>query len=424
MAGELSAGLPRAIVVDASDGGLVGARSLRARGVPVTVLAQPHYAWTTRARGVDGRVMGSLEEPAPWLEALAGLAEQGDGVLIPVSDRACEFLVRERERIPARLRSFEGPSSAHLRLMDKGSLYALATEAGLRVPASTQVARRADLAGVAATTPFPCLVKPVLSHRFRGIMGDRRVRVVRDAEELDREAGPALDAGLELLVTEQVPGPETNLEGAVTVRREDGSFALAYARNKLRQHPPYFGAGSVMGCIDSPGVLAYARTLLDHVGFVGLSSLEAKRHAETDELVLMEINVRVPQNFGLSVACGTDGPWRLYAALAGLPLGPQPEPRPGRKTIIVTLELHAAPAYVRAGDLSIPGLLGSYRGVRNASGLSVRDPAPVAAFLRPIVTRGLRRAGSAALSVLRRRAAPPPEGTGEATATMPTRVGP
>src|SRR6478752_158625 len=320
--------LPRAIVVDASDGGLVVARSLRRRDVPVTVLAQPHYAWTTRARGVDGRVLGKLDDSGPWLAALDELAAQGDGVLLPISDRACEFLVRERDRIPASLRSFESPTSAHMRLMDKASLYSLATHAGLRVPKSTHVA------------PFPCLVKPVLSHRFRGIMGDRRVRVVRDAAELEAEAGPALDAGLELLVSEHVPGPETNLEGAVTVRREDGAFALAYTRCKLRQHPPYFGAGSVLESIDSPEVLAYARALLDSVGFVGLSSLEAKRHVETNELVLMEINVRVPQNFGLSEACGADGPWRLYATLAGLPLGPQPAPRPGRKTIIVTLERH------------------------------------------------------------------------------------
>jgi predicted ATP-grasp superfamily ATP-dependent carboligase len=420
----VSGALPRAIVLDASDGGLVVARSLRRRGVPVTVLAQPHYTWTTRARGVDGRVLGNLDEPGPWLEVLDELAAAGDGVLLPISDRACEFLVRERGRIPANLRSFEGPDSAHLKLMDKASLYAIAAQAGLRVPSSTHVSHRSQLAEVAATTPFPCLVKPVLSHRFRGIMGDRRVRVVADAAELDAEAGPALDAGLELLVSEHVPGPETNLEGAVTVRREDGTLALAYTRNKLRQHPPYFGAGSLMSSIDSPEVLAYARRLLDAVGFVGLSSLEAKRHAVTGELVLMEINVRIPQNFGLSEACGADGPWRLYATLADLPLGPQPTPRPGRKTIIVTLELHAVPAYVRSGDLSIPELLASYRGVRNASGLSLRDPAPVAAFARPILGRWLRRVGARFAPGQRRHAGAPPEGSGGSHPTTPTRVGP
>jgi D-aspartate ligase len=239
-------GLPRAIVMDASDGGLVIARSLRRRGVPVTVLALPHYSWTARARGVDGRIMPPLEQRGAWLQTLEELARGGDGVLMPISDRACEFLCRERAHIPPSLRSFEGPDSRHLPLMDKGSLYALATEAGLRVPASELVEDRATLRDVAARTGYPCLLKAALSHRYRSVLGDRRVRLVPDADALMAAAGEAVDAGLQVLVGEHVPGPETSLEGAVTVRRADGSLALAYTRRKLRQYPPYYGAGAVM----------------------------------------------------------------------------------------------------------------------------------------------------------------------------------
>jgi D-aspartate ligase len=95
------------------------------------------------------------------------------------------------------------------------------------------------------------------------------------------------------------------------------------------------------------------------------------------------------------VACGADGPWHLYATLAGLPLAPQPAPVIGRKVIIPTLELHAAPAYVKAGDLSIPRLLGSYRGVRSVSGLSLIDPAPMVSFAGARLAHAVRRATSA-----------------------------
>jgi predicted ATP-grasp superfamily ATP-dependent carboligase len=288
--------------------------------------------------------------------------------------------------------------------MDKGSLYRLAGEAGLRVPASELVEDRVTLREVAARTTYPCLLKAALSHRYRSVLGDRRVRLVADADELMAAAGEAIDAGLQVLVGEHVPGPETSLEGAVTLRREDGSLALAYTRRKLRQHPPYYGAGAVMEAYPSPEVVAFARQLLDAVGFVGFSSLEAKRHAVTGELVLMEINVRIPQNFGLSVACGVDGPWRVYATLAGIPLGEQPAPRHGAKTIIASLEVHAAGAYVRAGDLTVLDVLRSYRGTRDVSGLSLRDPAPLAAFLTGQARRGLHRAGDALRT--RVRAAP------------------
>lgn len=69
-----------------------------------------------------------------WLALLDDFARAGDGVLISGSDRATEFLVRERSRIPRNLSSFESADSAHLKLMDKASLYALAEQAGIRYP--------------------------------------------------------------------------------------------------------------------------------------------------------------------------------------------------------------------------------------------------------------------------------------------------
>ena len=94
----------------------------------------------------------------------------------------------------------------------------------------------------------------------------------------------------------------------------------------------------------------------------------------TGEHVLMEINVRIPQNVGLGEAAGVDPSWRLYATLAGIPLAPQRPQRNGVKVIVPSLELMAAPAYVRAGRPDGRRLLRSYRGVRTISGLSLGGP--------------------------------------------------
>lgn len=47
-----------------------------------------------------------------------------------------------------------------------------------------------------------------------------------------------------------------------------------------------------------PGA-ALSRRLLDAAGFVGVSSIGFKRHSETGEVVLIEVNVRIPQSFCL-----------------------------------------------------------------------------------------------------------------------------
>jgi D-aspartate ligase len=380
----------RAIVLDAADGGLAVARALRRHGVPVTLIAIPANRWVTRARGVDGRLATTTDE---WTEVLEQLASQGPGVLLPASDRAVEFVSQQRESIPPELRSFESLTSAHLKLMDKASLYSIAAEAGLRTPVVQRLSGRAEIDEVAARAAYPSLLKPVHSHVYRELFGAHRNILVHDPDQLRAAAGPALDAGLDWLVTEYVPGPETSLEGAVTVRLADGSVALSYTRCKLRQHPPYFGAGSVLETVPAPEVTAMALKLLDTAGFVGISSLEAKRHEVTGEHVLMEINVRIPQNIGLGEAAGVDPSWRIYATLAGIPLDTQREQRDGVRVIVPSLEVRAAVAYVREGTLTLRGLLGSYRSVRNVSGLSLSDPGPLAAFARELGSGVVRSIG-------------------------------
>jgi D-aspartate ligase len=383
--------LPRAVVLDASDGGFVTARALAARGVPVTLLATAGNSWTLRGRDLDARLMPPIaKDRDAWLEVLDALGALGDGVLIPSSDPAVELLARDRALIPAALRSFEGPDSAHLRLMNKSSLYEIAGRAGIRVPRTERVTTVAGIEELAPGLPYPCLLKPALSHRFRELFGARRVIMAHDPEELVAEARPALDAGLEMLVLEYVPGPELDLRGAVTLRRADGSFALSYGRRKLRQYPPHFGAGSVLETIPAPETVEVARRLLEAAGFVGFSSLEAKRHERTGEHVLMEINVRIPQNVGLGEAAGVEPCWRLYATLAGIPLGPQATPRLGVKTVVASLEVPAVPAYLRDHELSVREILGSYRHVRTVSGLSLREPGPLMAFGK-LKLGGLRR---------------------------------
>jgi D-aspartate ligase len=372
----------RAVILEGADGGYAAARALRRRGVPVTMISR---GWVTRARGVDGRRAKGREE---WLAELRDVATLGPGVLIPASDPAVEFVSRDRDLIPATLRSFEGEDSAHIKLMDKASLYSLAARAGVRTPVVELLSSRDQLDAVAEAAAYPSLLKPTLSHRYRDLFGHHRNILVHDPDELRDAAGPALDAGLQWLVTELIPGPETSLFGAVTIRREDGSFALAYTRCKLRQHPPYFGAGSVLETVPAPGAMEMTRRLLDAAGFVGFSSLEAKRHEVTGEHVLMEINVRIPQNVGLGEAAGVEPSWRLYATLAGIPLGPQPSQRDGVRVVVPSLELKAAPAYVRQGDLTVGDVLRSYRGVRSVSGLSLADPVPLAAFVGARVYHG------------------------------------
>jgi predicted ATP-grasp superfamily ATP-dependent carboligase len=196
-----------------------------------------------------------------------------------------------------------------------------------------------------------------------------------------------------------VPGREGRLEAAVSVRDADGSYALEYGRRKIRQWPLDYGVGSLNQAARVPGTMAMSRRLLDHVGYHGIASFETKRGARDGELYLIEVNVRIPANFGLADACGVDGSWRLYATLAGLPLGPQPEQVDGRKCMIPLREARAAWQRVRRREASVGTVVRSWRGTRDFGVLSVRDPMPAVALLGRRLGKSLGPSGGVGRSV-------------------------
>jgi D-aspartate ligase len=373
---------PTAIVLHPNDGCLTAARALVRRGVAVHLLATPDYAYVLTARGVTGRVMPDIRaHPQVWV---AELNRIGSGVVLSGSDAATEWLTHHRGELPAQLRSFESAGGAHLGLMDKLTLYRTANEAGVKAPWMFPVASRSDLDAELGDVTFPCVVKPTFGHVAKQLLGVGTVHAgTRD--ELLAAAAPLLANDIPFLVTELVPGPESALEGSVAVRGADGEYTLEYGRRKVRQWPLDYGVGSLLESADVPETLKLNRQLMDHTGYVGISACETKRHSGTGELYLIEINVRIPASFGLSEACGTDGAWRLYATLAGIPMGRQPEPRAGRKVMLPQKDLQAAVKRVRAGDASVADVLRSWHGVRDTAAFSLRDPAPGLAHVRQLV---------------------------------------
>lgn len=341
------------------------------------MLVEGERSWVGATRWAREHVVGRLPEHADrWVAKLGQLSPEGNGVLISCADRTTELLSQRRREIPSSLVSFESPSSAHLALMNKASLYEIAERAGVRFPRTSNLVAIEQLDRVASEATFPCLIKPVHSHRWRAVFGERRVIVVDNARHLVREATPALEVGLELLVTEHIPGPDDHLDAAYTVRGADGTYALACGRRKIRMHPPGYGAAAIVESVAAPETLELSKRLLDAAGFVGVSSTEFKRHAGTGKHYLIETNVRLPQAWGLVEVARTEGSWRLYAALAGLPLKPPQTPRLGVRNVIPSLELRSAPTHLAERRLTPQEVLSGYRGVRGFSGLSWRDPRP------------------------------------------------
>jgi D-aspartate ligase len=382
---------PRAVLLTPFNGGLAAARSLVRRGVRVSVLAGRSDAFTARTRGADGRVLADLPEGrGEWLDALGSLAP---AAVVTGGDVASAFLASESSALASGIRTFESLDGVHRKLLAKLDSYEIARAAGVRVPWTRAVSSQADLEAAIEEAPFPCVLKPDVSHLWRAVFGDDRVILAHDRDALRADGLRAIDAGLDMLVSQYVPGGDDAMEEAIVVRAPGGDFPVAFGCHKLRQYPSGFGAASLCEIVPAEESLALARRLLDHAGYVGVAGVETKRHAETGDLYFIEANVRIPTQWGLGDAAGGDSSWRMYATLAGIDPGPQPDLRYGVKLVFPELELRGAMRSLRGRDGSARPLerLRSYRGARDIGIADPRDPGPALALAAGFAGRRIRR---------------------------------
>jgi predicted ATP-grasp superfamily ATP-dependent carboligase len=388
---------PHVVVLEPESAGLALARAMVRAGARVTMIVRPGHQMETHSRGVE-HVLASFEpDGEPWLAAIEQLAaEGGELVVLPMTDRGSEILANAAERFAPNVRAFERSGEAHMALMDKETADVIARRAGVAVPWTRVVHSVAELDQLAAVAPWPCVVKPIYSHAWRERYGEERVFVAHDVQEVARLVEQPLRDGVGMLLCQYIPGGDADVEEAIVVRLADGSYPVCFGCHKLRQSPRGFGA-TALGVSDPlPETTAMARRVLDEAGFVGVAGVETKRHRETGERWFLEVNVRVPAQWGLGDACGADASRRLVAALAGRELGEAPVPRAGVGIVVPVLDvavvrkmLCEVSAWRRPAELL--RLLRPYLKARELGLLDPRDPGPGFAWARSVARRRLAR---------------------------------
>jgi D-aspartate ligase len=375
---------PHIIVLDPYNAGLAVARRMTRAGAQVTVVEEE--AAVGRSRGVRSIVAPFQATGEPWLEALLRIAATGaECAVLTGTDRGSAWLAGVADRLPANLLVFERPGSAHLALMDKNRADRIARAAGVRVPWTGRVHSGEELAEVTTEAPWPCVVKPMLSHEWRSRYGAARALLARDGEEAAQLMRRPLDDGLGMLLSQYIPGGDDDVEEAIVVRLADGSYPVRFGCRKLRQYPPGFGETAVGESSRLPETMTLARRVLDEAGFVGVAGVETKRHAETGERWFLEVNVRLPGQWGLGDLCGTQATPRLIASLCGAQLAEQPPLRPNVSFVQPDLDRHILLSTLRGA----PGrhrprvtwqLARPYIKARDLGMFDPRDPGPALAL--------------------------------------------
>jgi predicted ATP-grasp superfamily ATP-dependent carboligase len=331
---------PPAIVVSKAAQGLAVTRALGEQGIRVVVLHWTDHDVARLSRHADEvvKVPQPERDGDAFVEALLGLAPRLHGaVVIPTSDEAVRDLARSKPELSRHFIVACPDADVSERFIDKRHTYELAAERGIAIPRTLVPTSIADLDRFHERVMYPCLVKPRESHRWVWRF-DGKMAVVHDLAAMRAVYSDAVDAGVDVLIQELIPGGDA-CGVNYNAYRAGGEVVAECTARKVRQAPPGFGLPRVVRSVEVPEVVEPGRAILEALGFEGFACTEFKYDARDRTFKLLEVNGRHNLSTLLSVRSGLNFPWISYRHLTTGELPPAPRQRTGLYWIDETMDI-------------------------------------------------------------------------------------
>lgn len=309
---------PAAILLGGLANALSVARSLGRNGIRVYVLNDPtsHVRFSRYCRWLSIPWKGNDERT--WSDfLLSPRARKYHGaVLLACSDAGIRTIARNRDALAERFLLDESNPVAQLDMLNKLSTYERATAAGVPTPRYWQVNRRQDLLDWKDQLVFPLIVKPLWSHLFA--LGGKFFWA-NDFNELLQRYQTVNQAGIEVMLVEKIPGPDTLLCSYYTYLDEHGTPLFHFTKRVIRRYPENMGEACCHITDWNPEVRDLSLKLFRAAGLRGLANAEFKRDQRDGQLKLIECNARFTAANCLVDECGFDLGMFVYNRAVGRP---------------------------------------------------------------------------------------------------------
>jgi len=340
---------PPAFVCNAHITGLGVARALATADIPVVALDRTAegVAHSSTAVTHAGAVTYPLDDADGFRSDLASLsaAIDDDPVLFTCMD---EWVHAARETRPEGVRLPFAPRAVET-VLDKESLYAIATHLDVPIPETYRLAETRDgteptpadvdpiptldAATAADRLEFPLVCKPARKRAFEEAVGTN-VLSVADEDAFADAVATAADAGVRLMAQERidaVPGADRSLASYVPPTGDP----LAVVGNARRRHPQPFGTSCVVERVSDPALRERALSVLSETDYYGISEAEFVRDPGRDEYVLLDVNTRPWKWISMPVAAGANLPLAAYRDAVGASDDGErtPDPDPDRHSV-------------------------------------------------------------------------------------------
>jgi D-aspartate ligase len=324
-----------------------------------------------------------------WLDWLMSDGPRG-AVLLPCNDEGLEMILKNRALLEERgYVCIEADDEVLRAMLDKELTYELARPAGIVCPHTAALRSMADLDAAAAELSYPCALKPLRTNLFAREFGiGNKLLVAADEGELRDGLARMLALGLEMMVTEIVPGSDEQLVSYCGYLDEHGEPLTHFTFRKLRQFPPHFGLGCYVVSDWNEEVIEEGLRFLRGVGLRGLFHVEFKRDADDGRLKLLECNHRFTIE---AMFAPRDLALLTYNRLLGRPLPPERRYRAGLHLWNPIEDARSLRSYRRAGEWTRRRWLASLAHRQRFHAFRWDDPMPTIVYHLRWLWRVLRR---------------------------------
>ncbi len=288
-------GTKKAIVLGSDVNALGTIRDLSETGIKVIFLATKKHDPVFHSRFIHKRfkVPSPSDKSENLLNLMLTMKEDLDGaVLIPTNDASAVFVAKNRKALLKRYIPAIQDWDIIQKIIDKNLLYLHTQKVGVPSPKIFHSEKKNSLFQLKDRLTYPCLLKPCQKENFFEIYCQKAL-IAFNSEDYEQKLGDIQNHGIEVLVSEIIPGPVSRLFLYRSYLDNQGNVLAELTGQKIRQHPQDFGDGIVHKTIPLiPEIRELSLKLLRSLSFVGFSAVEFKHDIRDNQYKLIEINVR------------------------------------------------------------------------------------------------------------------------------------
>lgn len=251
-----------------------------------------------------------------YRDALLSLARRPSvRTILPIFEEDAYLLSRYRDRFDDVVDLVVPPLATLHDAYDRLRLCEIARRAGVAAP---ETAVLSDVDEWSSTQLVKSRYNLLTPDRF-DTYDESQSHMVKHRAYLEPGEAPDRSATIERMrhepiVQEFVPASHQFVFGALYDR---GDPVTTFQHRQIRGETYAGGGGSYRESVSDPALEAAGRALLDRLEWHGLACIEFRRHAETGEFVLTELNPRIWRSTSLPVAAGADFPWHYWLLATG-----------------------------------------------------------------------------------------------------------